>query len=100
MHRRLAPAACLLLPALSLQAQNTNQPTIRVTTRLVQVNVVVHDKKGEPVADLKKEDFSIFDKGKEQKVAVFSMDSIDAAPKPWPPLPPSLFSNPRPRAAA
>jgi hypothetical protein len=93
MRRLLTPAISLLLPAFLLLAQNTNQPTIRVTTRLVQVNVVVHDKKGEPVADLKKEDFSIFDKGKEQKVAVFSMDSIDAAPKPWPALPPNRFSN-------
>jgi VWFA-related protein len=100
MRHLLPPAIGMLLPAFLLLAQNTNQPTIRVTTRLVQVNVVVHDKKGEPVADLKKEDFSIFDKGKEQKVAVFSMDSIDAAPKPWPALPPNLFSNRQQRADA
>jgi len=89
MHRRLIR---LLLPALTLLAQDQN-PTIRVTTRLVQVNVVVHDKKGEPVSDLKKEDFTILDKGKEQKVAVFAVDSIDAPPKAWPALPPNIFSN-------
>lgn len=49
----------------------SNQPAIRVTTRLVQVSVIVHDKNG-PVADLKKEDFSLFDRGKEQKIAVFT----------------------------
>ncbi|HEV2688522.1 MAG TPA: VWA domain-containing protein [Bryobacteraceae bacterium] len=75
-----------------LQAQPANQPTIRVTTRLVQVSVLVHDKKG-PVSDLKKEGFSLFDRGKEQKIAVFSVDSIDAPPKGWPPVPPNLFSN-------
>src|SRR5260370_2137977 len=93
MHRCLAPAACLLLPAVALIAQDQNQPTIRVTTRLVQVNVVVHDRKGEPLSDLKKEDFTILDKGKEQKVAVFAVDSIDAPRKAWPALPPNIFSN-------
>ena len=93
MHRRLAPAACFLLPIIILIAQDQTQPTIRVTTRLVQVNVVVHDKKGEPIADLKKEDFTILDKGKEQKVAVFAVDSIDAPRKAWPKLPPNIFSN-------
>jgi len=93
MHCCLKLAACLLLPALTLLAQDQPQPTIRVTTRLVQVNVVVHDKKGEPVSDLKKEDFTIFDKGKEQKVAVFTVDSINAPPKTWPALPPNIFSN-------
>jgi VWFA-related protein len=89
MHR--LTHAGFLLPAITLLAQDQN-PTIRVTTRLVQVNVVVH-KKGEPVSDLKKEDFTIFDKGKELKVAVFAVDSIDAPPKAWPPLPPNIFSN-------
>jgi VWFA-related protein len=93
MHRRLAPAACLLLPITILIAQDQSQPTIRVTTRLVQVNVVVHDKKGEPVSDLKKEDFTILEKGKEQKVAVFAVDSINAPTKAWPTLPPNIFSN-------
>ena len=93
MHRRLAPAACLLLPIIILIAQDQTQPTIRVTTRLVQVNVVVHDKKGEPIVDLKKEDFTILDKGKEQKVAVFAVDSIDTPRKVWPKLPPNIFSN-------
>ena len=93
MHCRLVPAACLLLPVITLIGQDQNQPTIRVTTRLVQVNVVVHDKKGTPVSDLKKEDFTILDKGKEQKVAVFTVDSIDAPHKAWPALPPNIFSN-------
>src|SRR5258707_2720986 len=93
MHRARPPAPSLRLPAVSLIAQDQNQPTIRVTTRLVQVNVVVHDKKGEPIADLKKEDFTIIDKGKEQKVAVFAVDSIDTPRKVWPKLPPNIFSN-------
>jgi VWFA-related protein len=93
MRALLPSAAGLFLSAFYfLEAQPANQPTIRVTTRLVQISVLVHDKNG-PVTDLKKEDFSLFDHGKEQKVAVFSVDSIDAPPKGWPPVPPNLFSN-------
>jgi hypothetical protein len=38
-------------------------PLLRATTRLVQVSVVVHDKKGEPVLGLTKDDFDITDAG-------------------------------------
>jgi VWFA-related protein len=75
--------------ALALAAQDS--PTIRVNTRLVQISVIVHDKNG-PVTGLTKDDFQVFDKGKEQKVAVFSVASTKAAPK-GQPLPPGIFSN-------
>ena len=52
-----------------LAAQND---TIRVSTRLVQVNVVVRDKNG-PVAGLKVSDFTVLDNKKEQKIEVFSV---------------------------
>src|SRR5260370_5150921 len=89
----LTAATRLVLGAACLLAQEQNQPTIRVTTRLVQVNVVVHDKKGEPVRDLKKEEFTLLDKGKEQKIAVFAVESSDAPQKGFPGLPPNVFSN-------
>src|SRR2546430_924471 len=41
-------------------------PTIKVTTRLVQINVLVHDHHGVPIEDLKKEDFELSDSGKPQ----------------------------------
>ncbi len=68
-------------------------PTIRVTTRLVQVNVVVHNKKGEPVSDLTREDFVLFDKGQEQKIQFFSKESSEAVPTNIPPLAPGVVSN-------
>ena len=37
-------------------------PVIKMTTRQVQVSVVVRDKKGHPVEDLKREDFVILDR--------------------------------------
>jgi VWFA-related protein len=69
-------------------------PVFRVATRLVQVNVVVHDRRGEPVTDLKKEDFTITERGKPQPISFFTMESADrrsatAAAS----LPPHVFSN-------
>jgi len=71
----------------------TQEGVIRITTRLVQINVVVHDKNGQPVRDLSKEDFSIFDKGQEQKVQFFSKESDEALPSNAPPLAPGVVSN-------
>jgi VWFA-related protein len=48
-------------------------------TRLVQINVVVHDKHGQPVADLGREDFTLLERGKPQAISFFSMDTSAAA---------------------
>ena len=47
-------------------------PVIRVTTRLVAVNVIARDKDG-PVRGLTKAEFSIVEKGKEHPIACFWM---------------------------
>jgi VWFA-related protein len=61
----------------SSQSQNSGQsplpqPAVRVTTRMVQVTVVVHDRDGNPVTGLSKDDFKIFDEGEPQDIAKFS----------------------------
>jgi len=69
------------------------QQPIRVETRLVEVNVIVHDKRG-PVTDLKQSDFKLFDNSKEQEIALFTMSqATPAAPANKPPLPPGIFTN-------
>ena len=68
-------------------------PTFRVSTRLVEVSVVVHDSHGEPVSDLKKEDFTITERGKPQPISFFAMASADKAAAPLAKLPPHIFSN-------
>src|SRR6266404_2944577 len=79
------------------------QPVIKVTTHVVQVSVVAHDKKGEPVADLKKEDFTLFDKNQEQQIKYFAMEtskapaSDDTAPAKAPL--PGVVSNRVPRTS-
>jgi len=66
---------------------------LRVTTRLVEVNVIVEDKAGQPVSDLKREDFILLDKGREQPIAFFSREATALPRAPAPPLPPNTFTN-------
>jgi VWFA-related protein len=75
------------------QAPPMPDVVFHTTTRLVQVNVVVHDHDGKPVGDLKKEDFSLTEKGKPQEISFFSVESLDKLPEPSPKLPPHIFSN-------
>jgi VWFA-related protein len=51
------------------------QPAIRVTSKMVQLSVIVHDKDGNPISGLKKEDFKLYDQGQQQKIAFFSEQS-------------------------
>jgi len=87
MNRRLFPlymAVCLL---------NGQTPVIKVTTRLLQVSVLVHDKKGEAVADLTKDDFVLYDKGREQKILYFSKEANDPLPETPPDIEEGVVSN-------
>jgi len=56
---------------------------LRSTSRLIQVNVVAQDRKGNPVTDLTREDFVLTDAGKSQKIAFFQLEreEVAAAPK-------------------
>jgi VWFA-related protein len=67
---------------------------IKVNTRLVEVNVVVRDKNG-PVSNLVKEDFTVFDNGKAQRVDVFSVSTADRSKsrESVSPLPAGVVSN-------
>lgn len=60
------------------QQKQTPDDAIRVTTNLVQVDVVVTDKNGQQAADLRPEDFEIMEDGKRQKITNFSYLAIDA----------------------
>jgi VWFA-related protein len=75
-------------------AATLEQPatTIRTTTRLVQVSVVVTDKKGAPITGLKSEDFAVFDQSNPQEIAFFSGAS-PAPAAPAQPLPKNAFTN-------
>ncbi len=76
-------AAGLLIPAAPPStAQRSgqaggNESRIEVTSELVLVNVVAHDKKGNLVRDLKKGDFTLFEDGKKQEISTFDFESVD-----------------------
>jgi VWFA-related protein len=67
-------------------------PTIRVSTHLVLIDVVVTDKQGKAVTGLHPEDFVVEEKGKTQKIAFFT-PSGDSQRQPAPQLPPGIYSN-------
>lgn len=71
---------------------------LRAVTRLVVVDVVATDNKGEAVSDLKQEDFTLLEDGKEQKLRAFTFQHPPApgtvsTRQPAPELPPGVFSN-------
>jgi VWFA-related protein len=83
-------SAAALAPS---QAANQSPAPIRATTRLVQVSVVVHDKHGDPVTGLTKEDFAVLDEKKPQAIQVFSAETNQLPDHPPAPLPPDTYTN-------
>jgi VWFA-related protein len=98
LRAALAPVLLLILVAgpmlLSAQQAPAEIPgiTIRANTRLVVVDVVVTDKKGQPVSGLKAEDFTVEENGKKQKISVFVPPGAANEVKPQSP-PPGILSN-------
>jgi VWFA-related protein len=90
-----AGLAVVLIPS-DLESQSAPQsPPIHVSTHLVQIGIIVRDKNG-AVANLTKDDFAVFDRGKPQTIGVFTAESAESAPQPAAPiqsLPPNTFSD-------
>lgn len=63
------------------QTQTTNPQVLKVTTRLVLVDVVVTDGNGRAITDLKQADFEVKENGKPQKIVAFAFQ-----PPPPPPV--------------
>jgi VWFA-related protein len=61
-------------------ASSTAPPTFKVETRVVLVDTVVTDKKGNYIRDLAAPDFRIWEDGKEQPVSSFSRENNDVDP--------------------
>lgn len=55
----------------SQKSSNQTGAVIRSTSRLVLLDVVVTDKSGKPVAGLNKEDFTVFEDGRPQRISNF-----------------------------
>src|SRR5438874_2705072 len=76
MRKRATTALLVLLlsgvalPQAKPQKPSDDQP-IRISTELVQVDVVVTDKTGRVVKGLTKDDFTLYDSGKKQQINFF-----------------------------
>lgn len=99
---RMAIAAGLILNlttgpmAMSAQQAPADVPsvTIRANTRLVIVDVVVTDKKGQPIPGLKAEDFTVEENGKKQKVSILVPPGVTSRTAPAPEMPGILSNHP------
>ena len=94
--RRSALFITIMSAGSSIQAQAPSSaeappPTIRVSTHLVLVDVVVTDKQGKPVNGLHPEDFLVEENGKQQKISsLLTPADKNTAP---PALPPGVYTN-------
>jgi VWFA-related protein len=79
----------------------TQQPTFKLRVDYVEVDVVVTDRQGNLVRDLKKEDFQVLEDGKAQAISAFTMVDIpiERADRPLfasAPIEPDVKTNERP----
>jgi VWFA-related protein len=101
-YRTLGPML-LLLAVFSIQAQApqsqtpnsaSQEPTIKSEVRLVLVDVVVTQGKGEPVVGLHKEDLQVSEDGRPQTISFFEEHTggtVSAVA--LPPTPPDVYTN-------
>jgi VWFA-related protein len=70
-----------------------SQTVLRATTRLVVVDVVASDSKGQPVEDLAIDDFTVLENGKPQKIIGFSFQRSARPTEAKASSNPNVFSN-------
>src|ERR1700729_2740006 len=105
LKRRLDKTLALMLGLALIEAplssQQTSDYTLRVESELVLVNVSVKDKRGNIIANLKPEDFTILEDNKPQKVISFDIENMDTvANQDVSQAKPLLDSSPAPTGAA
>lgn len=101
----LRPSIGLVLCLCTASAANAQNPpeqpgvVIKNAVRLVEVDVIAKDKRGNPVADLQAKDFKLFDNGQPQEVTRVSVERhtgavlADSPPADVKHVPARMFSN-------
>jgi VWFA-related protein len=64
------------------QPQTGADEILRITTELVQTDVVVTDKNDQLVTDLKLDDFEVYENGRKQEISFMELVSVDSPQRP------------------
>jgi VWFA-related protein len=101
---RLLVTSTVFLAAIPLQSQDKKQSktsaddddVIKVTSNLVSLDVIVKDKKGKPITDLKPEDFTVSENGVPQKIEFFD-STLTSSNEVSQPANATVSTEPKPR---
>jgi VWFA-related protein len=74
-----APADREQKPSIPASASTPPGFSLHVSTRLVDISITAYDKKGNPVTDLTRDDFVVYDNGKKQSARSFSHTTTASA---------------------
>jgi VWFA-related protein len=74
-------AAQTAAPPPTPQQQSEDEEVVRITSELVQTDVVVTDKDERAVTDLKLSDFEVYENGKKQDIKFMEFVGVDAPPR-------------------
>ncbi len=77
---RISLCILILMSALQVGAQDTGGPVIKSEKRLVLVDAIVADKKGNYIRDLTAKDFRVWEDRKEQDIESFSFEAGASGP--------------------
>lgn len=68
------------MPQETANKKGDQDQSVRLKTELVELRAVVTDKKGNPIGDLKKEDFEVLENGVRQEIGFFSLERVQSRP--------------------
>ncbi|HSC28342.1 MAG TPA: VWA domain-containing protein [Vicinamibacterales bacterium] len=90
----LAAATAVAIPSAQAPSSQQQRPTtFRTGTRLVQISVVVQDGQRRPVSGLTVEDFRLQDDGRDQTIALFSVETGRSEARAPDAVSPTTFTN-------
>jgi VWFA-related protein len=90
------PALSQAAPQQASQRQSaapSAQAVIKSATRMVYVSVVVHDRRGNAITNLTKDDFSILDEKKPETIQTFAVETNEPPDHPAEALPANFYAN-------
>jgi VWFA-related protein len=83
---------CLAVPMTLASQSAPENSQLRISTHLVQFGVIVRDARG-PLGNLTKDDFVVLDRGKPQKISIFSAEPGEAGAQSAKPLLQNTYSD-------